>query len=199
MLIFQDASFLQLLLWIVGGLFLLSLGRIISLSCANRQAAKDNAKMENWAIAQQAELVGVHHDSQSWRAKTQRQFDAIRADLNVRLEQAERGNAHAQKQADATQEKALIAAMAKINELEAQLAEARQAPAWAPAAPVVPVLPAMDTLRVESLQAELTAAKADAATQRQENGGLQRALLLARRKKVPAPRHSGGARVQRQG
>lgn len=197
--IFQDASFLQLLLWISGGLFLLSLGRMFFLGRENRQIAKDNAKMENWAIAQQAELVSVHHDAQSWRAKTQRQFDAIRADLGARLEQAERGNAHAQKEADAKQEKALITAMARINELETKLAEAKKAPAWAPAAATasIPALPAMETLRLDSLQAELAAAQADAAAQRHQNGELQRALLLARRKQPPARRN--GARVPRHG
>ena len=39
------------------------------------------------------------------------------------MEQAERGNAHAQKLADASQEKALITAMARIHELETKLAE----------------------------------------------------------------------------
>jgi len=43
----------------------------------------------------------VHHDAQSWRAKTQRQFDAIRADMTAPPGQGERGHAHAQKQADA--------------------------------------------------------------------------------------------------
>ncbi|MGV3661204.1 MAG: hypothetical protein ACO1TE_13540 [Prosthecobacter sp.] len=198
MLIFQDFSFLQLLLWIVGGLFLLSLGRMVSLARQNRQIAKDNAKMEKWAVAQQAELISVHHDAQSWRAKTQRQFDAVRADLGARLEQAERGNAHAQKQADTTQEKALISAMAKINELETRLAAAKTAPpSAAAAAPSIPALPAMETLRMESLQAELAGVKADLDAQRHQNGELQRALLLARRKQPPARRN--GARVPRHG
>lgn len=194
---FQDVSFLQLLLWIVSGIFLLSLGRIWSLGHQNRQIAKDVAKMENWAIAQQAELVSVHHDSQSWRAKTQRQFDAIRADMTARLEQAERGNTHAQKLADSGQEKALVTAMARINELEAKLAEAKKAPAWAPTAPISPPLPAIETLELESLQAELASVQADAAVQRQQNGDLQRALLLARRKQPHARRN--GARVARHG
>lgn len=195
--IFQDASFLQLLVWIVGGLFLLSLGRIVSLSRANRQTMKDQARMENLVIAQQADLLSVHHDAGSWRAKTQRQFDAIRADLGARLEQAERGNAHAQKLADASQEKALITAMARIHELETKLAEAKKTPAWAPAAPISPPLPAIETLHLESLQAELASATADAAAQRHQNGELQRALLLARRKQPSARRN--GARMPRHG
>lgn len=195
--IFQDLPFLQLFNWIVGGLFLLSLGRIWSLGRQNRQFAKDLAKMENWTVVQQAEVVSVHHDAQSWRAKTQRQFDAIRADMTARLEQMERGNAHAQKLADASQEKALVAAMARISELETKLAEAKKAPAWAPAAPISSPLPAMETLHFESLQAELDSAKAESAAQRQQNGELQRALLLARRKQPPARRN--GARVPRHG
>lgn len=195
--IFQDVPFLQLLLWIVGGLFLLSLGRIVSLARQNRRIARDQAKLENQALAQQAELISVHHDAQSWRAKVQRQFDAIRADMSARLEQVERGNVHAQKVADAAQEKALVAAMARISELEAKLAEAKKAPAWAPAAPISPALPAMETLHLESLQAELASVRADAAAQRQQNGDLQRALLLARRRQPHARRN--GARVPRHG
>lgn len=195
--IFQDVLFLQLLLWIVSGIFLLSLGRIWSLGCQNRQTAKDLVKMENRTIAQQAELVSVHDDAKSWRAKTQRQFDAVRTDMSARLEQGEHGNAHAQKLADASQEKALVAAMAKISELETKLTEAKKAPAWAPAAPITPVLPTMETLHLESLEAELTSAHADAAVQRQQNSELQRALLLARRKQPPARRH--GARMGRHG
>lgn len=189
MLIFQDLSFLQLFLWITVGLFLLSLGRIVSLGRQNRQLFTDHAKMENWATAQHAELTGMHHDAQSWRAKTQRQFDSARADLGARLEQAERGCAHAFKEVEAAQENALATAMTKIHDLEKKLAEALEAPAASEAA--MPALPAMETLRAESLQTELTTVMAEAAEQRHQNGELQRALLLARRKHAPAARRHG--------
>lgn len=40
----------------------------------------------------------------------------------------------------------------------------------------------METLRIQSLEAELAAAKAELATGKQQNASLQRALLLARRR-----------------
>ncbi len=191
--IFQDLSFLQLLLWITVGLFILSLGRIVSLGRQNRRLFTDHAKMEKCAAAQHAELTGMHHDAQSWRARTQRQFDAARADLGVRLEQAERGCAHAYEEVEAAHEKELATAMTEIRDLEKKLAEALEAPAASE--PAMPALPAMETLRAESLQTELAAVMAEAAEQRHQNGELQRALLLARRKHAPARRH--GMRMPR--
>jgi hypothetical protein len=49
----------------------------------------------------------------------------------------------------------------------------------------------MDTLRIQSLESELAAAKAEIAIARQQNSALQRTLLLARRRApVPAMRKS---------
>lgn len=135
----------------------------------------------------------MHHDAQSWRARTQRQFDAARADLGVRLEQAERGCAHAYEEVEAAHEKELATAMTEIRDLEKKLAEALEAPAASE--PAMPALPAMETLRAESLQTELAAVMTEAAEQRHQNGELQRALLLARRKHAPARRH--GMRMPR--
>lgn len=194
--ILQDVSFLQLLLWIASALFLLSLGRIYLVARQNRNLRKDNDRMENWAVTQQAELTSIHHDAQSWRAKTQRQFDAVRADLDARLQQVERAGRSAQQQIDAAREKALAEARARIAELEAQLEEAARTPAPA-AAPVIPALPAMETLRVEALETELAAVKAEAAMHRQQKADLQRSLLLVRRKQ-PSPRRNG-SRVARPG
>lgn len=186
--ILQDASFLQLVLWIVSVLFLFSLRRIYMVARENRQFRKDNARMESWAATQQTELVSIHHDAQSWRAKTQRQFDAVRADLSARLEQLERANRHVQQQVQDAQDRALAAARARIAELEARAPEP---------APGIPALPAMETLQMESLAAELAAAKAEAAAGQRENAALQRALLLARRKQPAASRVR--ARLPRQG
>lgn len=194
---FEDASFLQLIVSISAALFLLSLVRIYALGRENREMRKNNLQMEAWAGTQQRELVTIHHDAKSWRAKTQRQFDAVRAELSARLEQAERGNLEVQKQADAAQERALVAAMARIGELEEQLKTARATPAAAMSTHEIPALPAMETLRVESLQGEMSVAKAETEALRQRNAELQRALLLARRKH-PSPRRNG-SRPARQG
>ncbi len=194
MLILQDVSFLQLLLWIAAGLILLSVGRIFSLSRQNRRLRKDNPKMENWAIAQQAELTSIHHDAQSWRAKTQRQFDALRTELSARLEQSERGNQYLLKQAIDAWEKALASEQAKVAELDARLAQS--ADCIVSAAAAIPALPAMETLRVESLLSQLDEVRDEAEAQRQQNADLQRSLLMARRKQ---PARRNGSRVPRHG
>lgn len=189
--LFQDANALQLFLWITGGLLLLSVGRIISLGRSNREFFKTTAKLENLTKSQQAELIAAHHDAQSWRAKLQRQFDATRVDYATRLEQAERSNAFAQKQVDASIEKALAAAMAKIQQLETELEAAK-------AAPIIPALPAIETLEVESLSDELASVKAEANVAKQRNADLQRQLLSARRK-TPVGRRNGSRLPGRQG
>lgn len=196
MLIFQDLLFLQLFLCLTGGLLALALGRIWSLGRKNRQLAKEQRKMEKWAAGQQTDITSIHHDASSWRAKTQRQFDALRAELSVRLEQSEQSNLHAQKQLDAAQEKEMAAAQAKIKELEAALAaKPKEAPSTANSA--IPALPAMETLHMESLASELETAKAEATARLHQNAELRRSLLLARRKQPSGRRN--GARVPRHG
>lgn len=196
----QDAQLLFIGLCILGGLLLIALTRLFLLSRSNRRMRIECAKMEKQTVEQQVEITAIHHDAMSWRAKTQRQFDAFRTDLSHRLHQSEQGNLHAQKRLDATQEQTLASALAKIAELEARLA-AKPATATPPAIalpetaapfkaagfvkappPSLPSLPAMETLRLQSLESELAAAKAEAAAGRQQNTALQRALLLARRR-----------------
>lgn len=197
MLILQDVSFLQLLLWISAALLMLALVRIFTLSGQNRRMRKDNAKMENWAIAQQAELTAIHHDAQSWRARTQRQFDALRSELSARLEQSERSNQYASEQVNAAREKALADAHARVAELETQLAAAESGRFTSPpSTPAIPALPAMETLRLESLASELQMVRDEAETRRQQNAALQRSLLMARRKQ---PARRNGSRVPRHG
>ena len=52
----------------------------------------------------------------------------------------------------------------------------------------------METLRVQALESELAAAKAEIALGKQQNSVLQRALLLARRKAPVAARRKSGVR-----
>lgn len=202
----QDIPTLTIILSIISGLFLLSLGRMIALSRANKRAHLENEKRERQAVLQQLEVTGIHHDSMSWRARTQRQFDALRSDLSHRLQQSEQGGAHALKDLEEAHQKALSAALAQISELEAALA-AKPAAAAPPPPPVVaalpkppppppslPALPAMETLRIQSLESELAAAKAELALSKQQNAVLQRALLLARRK-PSTPMRKGTSRA----
>lgn len=195
----QDLQALIIGLSIVTGLFLLSLVRTFRLLRANHRMEIEIAKMEKQAVLQQLEVISVHHDAMSWRAKTQRQFDALRSELSHRLQQVDQGGANALKEMDAVHQQTLAVALAKISELEAALAAQPKpaAPAFPPpftaALPKpppppasLPSLPAMDTLRIQSLESELAAAKAEIASARQQNSALQRALLIARRR-TPAP------------
>jgi Tfp pilus assembly protein PilN len=181
---------------IAAGLFLISLVRIFLLSRSNSRMRAENTKMEKQAVLQQVEVTSIHHDAMSWRAKIQRQFDALRSELSHRLQQSEKGGTHALNDFDEAHKKAL----AKISELEAALsakpATVALPPLVTPALPKppppsLPGLPAVDSLRIQSLEAELAAAKAEIASGRLLNATLQRALLLARRKvSVPATRKS---------
>ncbi len=185
--IFQDASFLQLLLWISSALFFISLVRIFLLWRQNRRMRQETVKMEKLAAEQQAGIITSHHDTASWRAKMQRQFDALRAELAVQLDQSERSNEHAQKKLDESWQQELDAARAKIRKLEAALSAAPKPEAIAK--PFIPTLPAMETLRIEALEAELTAARAALTTARQQNAALRLSSLMARRRQA-APRRS---------
>jgi len=203
----QDVLILNIGLIFVAGLFLLSIGRIFQLSRSNSRMSVENAKMEKQAVLQQMEVTGIHHDAMSWRAKTQRQFDALRSDLSHRLQQAEQGGTHALKELDATHKKELSAALAKITQLEAALVAKPAVVAPPPPVPVpvalakppppppsLPALPAMETLRFQSLESELAAARTELALTKQQNTALQRALLLARRKLPVATVRKSSAR-----
>lgn len=200
----QELLALIIALSIVTGLFLLSVVRTFRLLRANHRMEVEIAKMEKQSVLQQLEVTSVHHDAMSWRAKTQRQFDALRSELSHRLQQVDQGGANALKEMDAVHQQTLAVALAKISELEAALAAqpkpvaAALPPPFTAALPkpppppaALPPLPAMDTLRIQSLESELAAAKAEIASARQQNSALQRALLLARRRApVPAMRKS---------
>ncbi|MCF7784905.1 MAG: hypothetical protein K9N47_02225 [Prosthecobacter sp.] len=192
----QDIQILLFGLIIVAGLFLISLIRIFLLSRSNRRMRVENARMEKQAALQQMEVTSIHHDAMSWRAKTQRQFDALRSEFSHKLQQSDQGGTHALKDLNEAHKKAL----ARISELEAALsakpsAMVLPAPVTAalpkPPPPSQPGLPTMDSLRIQSLETELAAAKAEIASGRQHNAALQRSLLLARRRlPVPAMRKS---------
>lgn len=195
-----DVPALQLLLWIVGFLFLASIVRWIRLSAENRRMRREEPKLQKQIKEQQHELTGIQQEAASLRAKLQRQFDALRSDLAVRHQQSEQGNHHAQKKLDEMVDETLEAALARIAELEARLA-ARPALAAtaaalksvAPAKPAessasLPALPSMETLRVQALEEELAAVKAELASSRQQTSGLQLSLLLARRRQSPGAR-----------
>lgn len=191
----QDLLALLIGLGIVTGLFLLSLVRTFRLIRANSRMRVEIAGMEKQSVLKHLEVTSVHHDAMSWRAKTQRQFDALRSELSHRLQQVDQGGANALQEMDAVHQQTLAVALAKISELEAALASKPAAAALpppftaapskpAPPPPSRPALPAMDTLRIQSLESEI-------ATIRQQNSALQRALLLARRRlPVPAMRKS---------
>ena len=188
----HDVQLLLIGLTVLAGLFLISMIRTFVLLRDNGRMRRECTKMEKQALEQQIELTAIHHDAMSWRAKTQRQFDALRGDLSHRLLQSEQSNQHAQQGLDAAQTKSLAAAIAKIEELEARLA-AKPSPISIPKPPAfakpeessLPALPAMETLRLQSLEAELATAKAELAANRQQNASLQRTLLLARRRHSP--------------
>ena len=198
----QDVLFLLIGLSIVTGLFLISLVRTFRLIRANNRMEVEIAKMEKQSVLQQLDVTSVHHDAMSWRAKIQRQFDALRSDLSHRLLQVDQGGANALKEMDAVHQQTLAVALAKISALEAALATQPKPAAAAlpppftaalpkPTPASLPALPAMDTLRIQSLESELAAAKAEIASARQQNSALQRTLLLARRRlPVPAMRKS---------
>lgn len=178
-------------LCILGGLLLVALLRMLLLSRANRRMRLACAKMEKQAAAQQVEISAIHDEASSWRAKMQRQFDAMRGDFTHRLLQVEQGGRHALQHFEDIQEEALAEARAKISALESRLAAkpaAAAPPRPAPSsASSLPSLPAMETLRLQSLEAELAAARAEIAASGQQVAALQRALLLARRRQ-PATR-----------
>ncbi len=196
----QDVLVLLIGLSIVSGLFLISMVRTFRLLRANHRMEVEIAKMEKHSVLQQLEVTAVHHDAMSWRAKTQRQFDALRSELSHRLLQVDQGGANVLKEMDAVHQQTLAVALAKISELEAALSAKPAAVALPslvtpalpkPPPPSLPGLPAVDSLRIQSLEAELAAAKAEIASGRLHNAALQRALLLARRKvSVPATRKS---------
>ena len=198
-----DITILLICLTLVSGMFLLSLIRIVRLSRANRRMRVETEKMDKQAALQQIEVTAMHHDAMSWRAKTQRQFDALRADLSHRLQQSDQGGVHALKDLEEAHQQTLSAALGKISVLEAALAAKPVAVAPPPPPPAfvspkpppsLPALPAMETLRVQSLESELAAAKNEIALGKQQNAVLQRALLLARRK---APAASGRKSTQK--
>ena len=186
----QDVLIMLIGLVIVAALFLMSLVRMFLLSRSNSRMRLENARMSKQEALQQMEVTAIHHDAMSWRAKTQRQFEALRSELSHRLQQSDQGGLHALKDLEEAHQKALTEALAKITELEAALAAKPLAatpppPAMAvpkPPPPSLPALPAMETLRIQSLEADLAAARTDLALSRQQNATLQRALLIARRK-----------------
>lgn len=202
----HDVQLLILGLCIIGGLFLIALIRIWLLARSNRRMRDELAKMEKQSLEQQVEITAIHHDAMSWRAKVQRQFDAFRSDLSHRLLQAEQSCQHAQKQLETAQEECLTRALAQIKVLEVKLAakpmlaaptvasvpdiDAAPKPAGMVKTPPpsLPALPAMETLRVQALENELTAARAEIAAAKRQSAALQQALLMARRRQQPSLR-----------
>lgn len=196
----QDVQLLLMVICLLGGLFLIALIRMLMLSRSNRQLLLNNGKLDRQALDQQIEITAVHHDAMSWRAKMQRQFEAFRTDLSHRLQRSEQGNLYVLGQLEAAHSKNLTAALAKISELEARLA-VRPAAAVLPVTalpdtsalpkplaikppPTLPALPSMETLRIQALESELTAAKAELAASKRQTTFLQHALQLARRKQT---------------
>jgi hypothetical protein len=185
--ILQDASFLVLLLCITGGLFLISLVRIFLLSQQNQRLRRDAAKMEKLAAEQQSDIIATQHDTASWRAKAQREFDALRAEFTAQLDHSVSGTQHAQTQLDESWQQALEDANTRIRDLEVALTAASTQVITQPA---IPTLPAIETLRVEALETELAALKAALVTAQQQNFALKLSSFMARRRQA-APRRAG--------
>jgi hypothetical protein len=185
--ILQDASFLVLLLCISGGLFLISLVRIFLLSQQNQRLRRDAAKMEKLAAEQQSDIIATQHDTASWRAKAQREFDALRAEFTAQLDQSVSGTQHAQTQLDESWQQELEDANTRIRDLEVALTAASTQVITQPA---IPTLPAIETLRVEALETELAALKSALVTAQQQNFALKLSSFMARRRQA-APRRAG--------
>jgi hypothetical protein len=185
--ILQDASFLVLLFWISGGLFVISLVRIFLLSQQNQRLRRDAAKMEKLAAEQQSDIIATQHDTASWRAKAQREFDALRAEFTAQLDHSVSGTQHAQTQLDESWQQALEDANTRIRDLEVALTAASTQVITQPA---IPTLPAIETLRVEALETELAALKAALVTAQQQNFALKLSSFMARRRQA-APRRAG--------
>lgn len=169
----QDPQIWLIGLSIVSALFLLSLARLFLLSRSNRRLRAVSARMEKQTALQQMEVTGIHHEAMSWRAKTQRQFEALRGEFSHRLQESEQGGAQAVKAWDEAQKQGLAAAHAHMAELEAALSSKRSA----------------EAVRMRSLESELAAAREEIASGRQQNAVLQHALRLSRRRgAVPAMR-----------
>ncbi|MBB5031511.1 hypothetical protein [Prosthecobacter vanneervenii] len=200
----QDVMAMIIGLSIVSIMFLLSLGRMLALYRSNRRLSAEGVKMNKQLAIQEMEVTGAHHDSKSWRAKMQRQFDALRAELSTQLVQTEMNGAHALKELDKACQQVLTnsdakaaelaAAKIKISELEAALAVKPVAvpppPPPSVPKPALPALPAMETLRIQALETELAAVKSELALAKQQNASLQLTALLARRKAPVVTAHA---------
>jgi hypothetical protein len=186
--ILQDASFLVLLLCISGGLFLISLVRIFLLSQQNHRLRRDAAKMEKLAAEQQSDIIATQHDTASWRAKAQREFDALRAEFTAQLDHSVSGTQHAQSQLVESWQQKLEDANTRIRDLEVALTAASTQVITQPA---IPTLPAIETLRVEALETELAALKSALVTAQQQNFALKLSSFMARRRRQAAPRRAG--------
>lgn len=197
----HDPQILLIALSITGLLLFIALIRILLLARANRRMRKEAAPLLKQSQLQQIELTGIHHDAMSWRAKLQRQFDALRVDLSHQLVQSEKSNQHGQRTLDVALQQKFDSLHAQISDLEAKLAAASARPAAVMlppprmVEPALPSLPAMDTLRIQSLETELAHAKAELAAGRQRSAALERTLLLARRR--AAPIRKNGSRLAR--
>lgn len=191
----HDVAAMTIGLSIITFLLLLTPWRMLGIYRSSRRLRGECAKMEKQLALQEMEVAGVHHDSMSWRAKMQRQFDALRAELSTQLLQADMNGAHALKELDKACQQVLTtsdakaaelaAAKIKISELEAALAVKPSAPPPPPPSmskPALPSLPAMETLRIQALETELAAVKSELALAKHQNATLQLTALLARRK-----------------
>jgi len=202
----QDVQLMLLGLCILGGLLLVALVRVFSLALSNRRMRLEIIRMEKQSLEQQARISTIHQDAMSWRTKMRQQFDALRSDLSRRLIHAEDDCQHAWGELENAQGEKLAAALARAAGQEARLAASLAPPAPQLAtlpdistAPrpanmhkarsiPLPALPAMETLRVQALENELSTARAEIAAGNRQNVALRQALLMARRKQHPATR-----------
>lgn len=186
----NDSS-LKLLLGIVGTLFAISVVRLFLLFRENRRMRRDIAVMEKQSSTLHNDLLAIKHDSRSWREKMDRQFDAMRADFKTKLEQAER---HQDKLLGSVSEKIQKNTTCVDQGCQCGEAAADKAPVSSDA--TVPTLPAIETLKVQGLEAEVVELQEQLNAARQQCTTLQRSLALSRRR--PAPQaHRGVARSKR--
>lgn len=130
------------------------------------------------------------HDAQSWRARFQRQFDAMRTDLTHRLLQSEKSNGYAQDALDQAQQTALNNALAQMGEMETRhssgtagdLSSANETRIAKKEGLILPALPTIEGLRLRATEVELTGLRNQLDTARHEIAALRRSLMLARRR-----------------
>jgi len=187
--IILNDSTLRLLLGVVSLLFVLSVVRLFLLFRANRILRRNIGSMEEQSTELHNDLLAILHESRSWRERMIRQFEAMRADSSARLDQSERSQEHLLRSLDdKIQENAskLLASSQTLSTNESASATAdRPSPTSTTQGmllDVVPTLPAIETLRTQVLEEQISSLREQVHSYRQQCASLQRSLALCRRR-----------------